>query len=138
MSHPCVLFVSEKNAVRSQIAAALLRHYGEGRYDVYCTGTDSLYVAAEALEVLREQGIRVDAPSVRAPSEFDTISFDYVINICDGDHTMNSLVLGASETMTWHFDDPASDADRTNGLRRLRDEILNRIRYFILTDRRFV
>lgn len=41
--------------------------------------------------------------------------------------------------MAWDFDDPAavegSDEQRLEAYRRTREEILKRIRYFVLTDR---
>ena len=133
---PRVLFLGRSNSARSQMAEALLRHYGNGRYDVYSAGIEPGSVLREAIAVLHEQGIGAFEARAKTLDELAAMRFDYVITLCDGETQTPTELAGDAEHFRWHFIDPAAaDGDRIEVLRRVRDEILSRIRYFILTDR---
>jgi protein-tyrosine-phosphatase len=130
-----VLFVGRDNSRRSQLAEALLRHYGEGRYEVYSVGLQVGNVDTDAIEILIETGIRPDHPTAKTVRELPRVAFDYVISVCERDPEEVD-VAGDPQRMRWRFDDLSeTTVDRRARLRRVRDEILSRVRYFILTDR---
>jgi arsenate reductase (thioredoxin) len=121
---PEVLFVCVHNAGRSQMAAALLDHYGEGRVSVRSAGSapaDQLnrdVVAAMAelgLDLARERPKRLTDESVAAA--------DVVITMGCGDACP---VYPGKRYEDWELEDPAqTDLD---GVRRIRDEIAERVR----------
>jgi arsenate reductase (thioredoxin) len=121
---PEVLFVCVHNAGRSQMAAALLDHYGEGRVSVRSAGSapaDQLnrdVVAAMAelgLDLARERPKRLTDESVAAA--------DVVITMGCGDACP---VYPGKRYEDWEVEDPAqTDLD---GVRRIRDEIAERVR----------
>jgi arsenate reductase len=47
------------NSVRSQMAEGLLRHLGEGRFEVYSAGTEATRVRPEAISVMSELGVDI-------------------------------------------------------------------------------
>jgi arsenate reductase (thioredoxin) len=121
---PEVLFVCVHNAGRSQMAAALLDHYGEGRVSVRSAGSapaDQLNrdvvaaMAALGLDLARERPKRLTDESVAAA--------DVVITMGCGDACP---VYPGKRYEDWELEDPAqTDLD---GVRRIRDEIAERVR----------
>jgi protein-tyrosine-phosphatase len=121
---PEVLFVCVHNAGRSQMAAALLDHYGEGRVSVRSAGSapaDQLnpdVVAAMAelgLDISRERPKRLSGESV--------VAADVVVTMGCGDACP---VYPGKRYEDWELEDPAqTDLD---GVRRIRDEIADRVR----------
>jgi arsenate reductase len=61
--------------------------------------------------------------------------FDYVVTVCDSAREACPVFPGGSTKLHWSFDDPASAAGTEEELlevfRRVRDEIVLRIREFI-------
>jgi arsenate reductase (thioredoxin) len=121
---PEVLFVCVHNAGRSQMAAALLDHYGEGRVSVRSAGSapaDQLnrdVVAAMAelgLDLARERPKRLTDESVAAA--------DVVITMGCGDACP---VYPGKRYEDWELEDPAQT--NLDGVRRIRDEIAERVR----------
>jgi arsenate reductase (thioredoxin) len=121
---PEVLFVCVHNAGRSQMAAALLDHYGEGRVSVRSAGSapaDELnpdVVAAMAelgLDLARERPKRLTGDSVAAADVVVTMGCGDACPVYPGKHYED-----------WELEDPAqTDLD---GVRRIRDEIAERVR----------
>jgi arsenate reductase len=121
---PEVLFVCVHNAGRSQMAAALLDHYGEGRVRVRSAGSapadrlnpDVLAAMAElGLDLTRERPKRLTDESVAAA--------DVVVTMGCGDACP---VYPGKRYEDWELEDPAqTDLD---GVRRIRDEIAERVR----------
>jgi protein-tyrosine-phosphatase len=137
MNQPRVLFVEQRPSSRAHIAEALLRHYGDGRYEVYSASLEPGLPSREAADVLAEQGINADR-RVHAIDELRGVRFDYVIEVGSEHESIDVPIDGAPEKMRWRFLDPrAIVGDRIAALRRIRDEILNRVRFFILTDREY-
>ena len=121
---PSVLFVCVHNAGRSQIAAALLRHYAMGRVEVRSAGSaPGEQMNPAALTVLEEWGINVtDArPSKLAPSEVE--QSDVVITMGCGDAC--PIFPGVSYE-DWELEDPAGQP--VEFVRETRDEIDRRVR----------
>jgi len=121
---PEVLFVCVHNAGRSQMAAALLDHYSEGRVTVRSAGSapadqlnpDVVVAMAElGLDLAREHPKPLTGESVEAA--------DVVITMGCGDACP---IYPGKRYEDWELDDPAqADLD---GVRRIRDEIDERVR----------
>src|SRR5690606_34815101 len=54
-----VLILCTHNSARSQMAEALLRSYGNGRFEVHSAGTEATRVNPIAVDVMREVGVDI-------------------------------------------------------------------------------
>jgi arsenate reductase (thioredoxin) len=121
---PEVLFVCVQNAGRSQIAAALLDHYAEGRVHVRSAGSapaDELN--PDVIAAMSELGIDVS-------KEFPKPMTDEVVQAADAVITMGCgdacPIYPGKRYEDWEVDDPAeTDLD---GVRRIRDDISDRVK----------
>jgi arsenate reductase (thioredoxin) len=121
---PEVLFVCVQNAGRSQMAAALLDHYAEGRVHVRSAGSDPAdRVNPDVVAAMAELGIDVG-------KEFPKPMTDEVVEAADAVITMGCgdacPIYPGKRYEDWEVDDPA-DAD-LDGVRRIRDDIAGRVR----------
>ena len=124
MTRPTVLFVCVHNAGRSQMAAALLERYAEGRIDVRSAGSapaDSLNPAV--VRVMADIGIDLVG---RTPTKLvteDVEASDVVVTMGCGD---TCPVFPGKRYLDWELTDPAGrDLDE---VRVIRDEIDRRVR----------
>ena len=121
---PEVLFVCVQNAGRSQMAAALLDHYAEGRVHVRSAGSapaDQINPAVVA--AMSELGLDVS-------KEFPKPMTDEVVRAADAVITMGCgdacPIFPGKRYEDWDVDDPAEvDLD---GVRRIRDDLSERVR----------
>jgi arsenate reductase len=121
---PEVLFVCVQNAGRSQMAAALLDHYAEGRVHVRSAGSAPAEQINPAVVVaMSELGIDVS-------KEFPKPMTDEVVEAADAVITMRCgdacAIYPGKRYEDWEVDDPA-DAD-LDGIRRIRDNISGRVK----------
>jgi arsenate reductase (thioredoxin) len=121
---PEVLFVCVQNAGRSQMAAALLDHYANGRVHVRSAGSEPAdQVNPAVVEAMSELGVDVS-------KEFPKPMTDEVVRAADAVITMGCgdacPIYPGKRYEDWEVDDPA-DAD-LDGVRRIRDEISRRVR----------
>ena len=126
---PEVLFVCVQNAGRSQMAAALLHHYAEGRVHVRSAGSDPAdQVNPNVITAMAELGIDIAL-------EFHKPMTDEVVRAADAVITMGCgdacPIYPGKRYEDWEVDDPA-DADLDH-VRRIRDDIGDRVRR-LLTD----
>jgi arsenate reductase len=123
-----VLFICTANAARSQMAEGLLRaKYGE-RYEVFSAGTRQAVVSARAITVMQEIGIDISHHRSKTLEEFETLSFDLAVTLCDNAHAICPIVSGAKKTIHHGFPDPhltpGSDDEVIGGYRNVRDMIM--------------
>ncbi len=121
---PEVLFVCVQNAGRSQMAAALLDHYAEGRVHVRSAGSAPAdEINPDVVAAMSELGIDVS-------KEFPKPMTDEVVQAADAVITMGCgdacPIYPGKRYEDWEVDDPA-EAD-LEGVRRIRDDIGDRVR----------
>ncbi len=130
-----VLFLCTGNSARSQMAEGLLRHLASDRFEVRSAGVLPTQVRPEAIEVMREIGIDISHQRSKAVDDFVGREFDYVITVCDNANEQCPVFPGPAKRIHWSFDDPAaikgSELTRIAVFRRVRDEILSRLRGFV-------
>jgi protein-tyrosine-phosphatase len=120
---PEVLFVCVQNAGRSQMAAALLDHYAEGRVHVRSAGSAPAdEINPDVVAAMSELGIDVS-------KEFPKPMTDEVVRAADAVVTMGCgdacPIHPGKRYEDWEVDDPAeTDLD---GVRRIRDDIGERV-----------
>jgi thioredoxin type arsenate reductase len=131
-----VLFLCTGNSARSQMAEGILRHLAGEKYEVYSAGTNPKGLHPGSVEAMKEIGIDVSRHTSKSLDEFIGQSFDYVITVCDRAKQQCPVFPGAAP-MHWGFDDPA-EADAEEQIivfRRVREEISQRIRLFLSSNR---
>ena len=121
---PEVLFVCVQNAGRSQIAAALLDHYAEGRVHVRSAGSAPAdQLNPDVVTAMSELGVDLS-------KEFPKPMTDEVVQAADAVITMGCgdacPIYPGKRYEDWKVDDPA-DAD-LDGVRQIRDDISERVR----------
>ena len=121
---PEVLFVCVQNAGRSQMAAALLDFYAEGRVHVRSAGSAPADdINTDVVEVMTEVGIDIS-------KEFPKPMTDEVVEAADAVITMGCgdacPIYPGKRYEDWEVADPAeTDLD---GVRLIRDDISQRVR----------
>ena len=119
------------------MAEGFLRSEGGNEFEVFSAGVAPSRVRTEAIRVMREVGIDISAHGSKSVEEFANQEFDYVITVCDNANEQCPVFPGSTNRIHWSFDDPAAvqgDEDlRLSAFRRVRDEIIQRLRVF-LTD----
>src|SRR5918996_971372 len=121
---PKVLFVCVENAGRSQIAAALMDHYADGRVHVRSAGSSpGERINPNVVAAMDELGIDLS-------KEFPKPMTDEVVRAADAVITMGCgdacPIYPGKRYEDWEVDDPA-EAD-LDGVRRIRDDIAARVR----------
>jgi len=130
-----VLFLCTGNSARSQMAEGLLRNVAGDKYEVFSAGTHAKGVHPLTIQAMKEIDIDVSGQTSKDVGVFAGQEFDYVITVCDRAKQACPVFPGAMP-IHWGFDDPAEDAaspeKQLRTFRRVRDEILARLRLFVL------
>ena len=120
---PEVLFVCVHNAGRSQMAAALLDHYAQGKVHVRSAGsTPADEINPEVITAMGELGLDLSKEFPKPMTDEFVKAADVVITMGCGDACP---IYPGKRYEDWELDDPA-DAD-LEGVRRIRDEIARRV-----------
>lgn len=121
---PRIVFLCVHNAGRSQMAAALARHHGGDRVEVFSGGSDpAASVNAVAVEAMAEVGIDMATARPQRWTDDVVAGADVVITMGCGD---TCPVFPGVRYEDWPLDDPAGqDID---AVRPIRDEIETRVR----------
>lgn len=121
---PEVLFVCVHNAGRSQMAAALLRHYALGRVTVCSAGSAPAdAVNPAAAEALAELGLDIGGEVPTKLTTEDVEASDVVITMGCGD---TCPVFPGKRYLDWDLEDPAGRG--VDAVRPIRDDIDRRVR----------
>jgi arsenate reductase (thioredoxin) len=130
-----VLILCTGNSARSQMAEGLLRHMGQGRFEVRSAGTHPTSVRPEAKAVMQELGIDLSGHWSKSVDLFRDQEFDYVISVCDNARDNCPVFPGRTQRIHWSFEDPAAhegtQQEREAEFRRIRDQIAERFRGFL-------
>jgi arsenate reductase len=120
------------------MAEGLLRSIAGDKYEVFSAGTHPKGVHPLTIEVMREIEIDVSRHTSKDATGFVGQPFDYVITVCDRAREACPVFPGAVP-IHWGFDDPAEETTRKEEqlrtFRRIRDEILARLRLFVLANK---
>jgi len=129
---PRVLILCTGNSARSQMAEGLLRHLGQGSYEVESAGSKPSLVRPEAIAVMDELGIDLRSHRSKHVEEFNGQHFDTVITVCDNARDVCPVFPESTERLHWSFEDPAAvegdEEQRLGEFRRIRDQIQTRFR----------
>jgi protein-tyrosine-phosphatase len=121
---PAVLFVCVHNAGRSQMAAALLDRYSEGRVRVLSAGSEPADRLNPAVaEAMREIGVDLSAESPKLLTDELARDVDIVVTMGCGD---TCPVYPGKRYLDWELSDPAGKT--VEEVRPIRDEIDRQVR----------
>lgn len=131
MSKVRVLFLCTHNSARSQMAEGVLRHLGDGYFEVHSAGTEKTSVRPEAVTVMAEIGVDISGQESKTLERYLDEPFDYVVTVCDSANEACPVFPGAKNRLHWSFEDPSSatgtESERLGAFRKVRGEILARI-----------
>ncbi|MBS1258469.1 MAG: Arsenate reductase [Candidatus Scalindua arabica] len=104
----------------------LIALYGD-RYEALSAGTKPATVNPYAINAMAEIGIDISRNQSKDTDEFQGITFDYVVTVCDNAKADCPFFPGAKEYLHKSFDDPSgfngTDDEKLICFRRVRDEI---------------
>lgn len=89
-----VLFLSNHNSCRSQIAEGLINHYLTDKVSAYSAGTEPTSVNKKVFAVMAEMGIDISRQTSKDADVFEKEEFDYVITLVKDAQEM-CLIHGA-------------------------------------------
>jgi arsenate reductase len=128
-----ILIICTGNSCRSQIAEAYLSKFDK-EMTVRSAGTvPAKCVNPYAVKVLQEDGIDISDRTPHDIREYLDETWDYVITVCGGAKENCPAFFGhVSQQLHMGFDDPteASDTEKLQVFRRVRDEIKSRFQTF--------
>ena len=135
-----VLFICTHNSARSQMAEAFLRTMGGDGFEALSAGMHPDPVRPEAIQVMDEIGIDISGQQSKTLDRYLGEPFSWVITVCDRAREVCPVFPGAEQAGHWQFDDPADAVgtleERLSVYRRVRDEIGERMRMFVLVAAR--
>jgi len=129
-----VLFACTLNAVRSPMAAALLRHLTRGGIYIESAGVRAGDLDPLAVEVMDEIGLQIAKHKPRRFEDLEDGSFDLVITLSpEAQHKAVELTrTAATQVEYWPTMDPtAVDGSREQRLmayRAVRDQLMRRLK----------
>lgn len=134
-----ILFLCTHNSARSQMAEALVRHFGGKRVLAFSAGSQPADVHPEAVRAMATMGIDISQQQSKHLDVFANQSFDYIITVCDRVREVCPLFPDDPERIHWSFADPAAVADaaaRERAFQQTAQQLVLRIRHLLtLIDR---
>ena len=128
-----VLFACTRNAIRSPMAEALLKHFHGARIYVQSVGVRPGAVDPFAVAAMEEMGIDISKHRARSFEVLEDDSFDLVISLSpEAQHRAVEMTRHmACEVEFWHTFDPSliegSREVRLDAYREVRDSLMRRI-----------
>ena len=129
-----ILFACTMNAVRSPMAAALLRHLTRGGLYVESAGVKAGQLDPLAVEVMEEIGLAIGKHRPRRFEDLEDGSFDLVITLSpEAQHKAMELTrTAATRVEYWPTMDPTavegSREQRLTAYRCVRDQLMQRLK----------
>lgn len=117
------------------MAEGILRSAAGDRFDVFSAGTHPKGLHPQSVAAMKEIGIDISHQTSKDVAVYAREKFDYVITVCDRAKQQCPIFPGA-EPIHWGFEDPAeASPDRqTEVFRHVRNEIVQRIRLFVVSN----
>lgn len=105
-----VLFLCTGNSARSQMAEALLRHHGGGRFEAFSAGTEPRPIHPLTLRVLEEKGVSTAGLRSKDLREYlGREFFSYIVVVCaSAAESCPTAWPGVHEMIHLYFDDPVA------------------------------
>lgn len=122
-----ILFVSIRNASRTQMAEGFCKAFYEDEIDVYSAGNDPQEIDPTTIQIMDEVGIDISKQTSNTFLDLKDIEMDYVIMICGKDYNVCPIFIGGQKYFKKSLQDTYSFKGTETGkielLREIRDEI---------------
>jgi arsenate reductase len=129
-----VLVLCTGNSCRSQMAEGFLRQFAGNRAEIYSAGIEAHGVNPKAVSVMREAGVDISGHTSNKVDEYNALSFDFIITVCDHARENCPYLPGPALRFHHNFPDPAkargSDEEILREFRSTRDMIRDYAREF--------
>ncbi|MDG4476206.1 arsenate reductase ArsC [Thiovibrio frasassiensis] len=101
-----ILFLCTGNSCRSQMAEGWGRHLYPERYEFFSAGIETHGLNPLAVRVMAEAGVDISSHHSKLLSELASITFDYVITVCDHANEQCPFFAGKAVKLHREFPDP--------------------------------
>jgi arsenate reductase len=125
-----VLFLCSRNAIRSQMAEALLRRYASDTFDVYSAGVVAEPIHPYTIRVMQEIGIDMSGYHSKSTRTYlGFTNFGYVITLSPEaeENSPHTFLSQGAKRLNWPFEDPrrfqGSAEEHLQKFREVRDAI---------------
>jgi arsenate reductase len=130
-----ILVLCTGNSCRSQIAEGYLRHFANGRAEVFSAGVETHGVNPRAITIMKEDGIDISSHTSNNVNKYADIPFDLVLTVCDNAKERCPYFPTNAKKFHHNFADPAkatgSETEIMAEFRHVRDEIKAYCKKFI-------
>lgn len=125
-----VLFLCTGNSCRSQMAEGWTRALKSDVIEAFSAGTAPQELNLLAVRAMAEAGVDISEQKSKSLADLGSVSFDYVVTVCDKAHESCPVFPGETRVVHVGFDDPPRLANGATSIneamphyRRVRDEI---------------
>jgi protein-tyrosine-phosphatase len=133
-----ILFVCSGNAIRSQVAEALVNHAFKGSWAAFSGGIMPMEMPKDVSVVMREIGIDTTGQYSKQVAIFSRCYFDRVIILCSDADRVCPILPACGKQEHMHFGDPLASVlsegivfSLGSALRGLRDEMQRAITAYL-------
>lgn len=130
-----ILVLCTGNSCRSQIAEGYLRHFANGKAEIYSAGVETHGVNPRAILTMQEDGIDISGHTSNNITEYADMQFDYVITVCDNAKERCPYFPSSAIQVHHNFPDPAkvtgTEKEIMDQFRKVREQIKAYSRNFI-------
>jgi arsenate reductase (thioredoxin) len=122
-----ILVLCTGNSCRSQMAHGYLSLFAGNKAKVYSAGVETHGLNPKAIAVMKEDGVDISHHTSNNVNEYEGISFDYVITVCDNAKERCPYFPSSAKMLHYNFTDPAkttgTPTEIMDSFRKTRDEI---------------
>jgi arsenate reductase len=122
-----ILVLCTGNSCRSQIAEGYLKHFANGRGQIFSAGIETHGLNPMAVKVMAEDHLDISGHTSNHVDEYANITFDYVITVCDNVKEACPYFPGTVQQTHHSFPDPAKASGKAEEIHeefiRVRDQI---------------
>ena len=130
-----ILVLCTGNSCRSQMAEGYLRHFANGKADIYSAGVETHGVNPKAITTMKEDGVDISNHTSNNIDEYRNIEFDFVITVCDNAKERCPFFPTKAKKFHHNFPDPAkaagTDEEINEQFRKVREKIKKYSKNFV-------
>ena len=135
-AQPSILILCTGNSCRSQMAEALMKHFGGDRFEAFSAGSiPAGYVHPLAISTMREMGIDISGNESKSLDIYLREPWDMVVTVCDDAKEACPFFPGGKLRAHWGFEDPAkfegTPHEKQEFFRKIAKEIEGRVKEFL-------
>jgi arsenate reductase len=102
-----ILVLCTGNSCRSQIADGYLKHFANGKANVYSAGVETHGVNPKAIATMKADGIDISSNTSNNVLEYQEVPFDFIITVCDNAKERCPYFPSYAIKFHYNFPDPA-------------------------------